>query len=100
MAVIVSKPVAGQSMQPSREWDSSDYHALGIGETDGVELTGVCDTNLKAAEVFAANWGVPAAVNSPDTLLRKQEGDFVHVLAPPDSHHRLPKLRLRLVLMC
>ena len=95
MAVIVSKSV----LRPIRAaivgtGFISDYHALGIREADGVELTGVCDTNLKAAEVFATNWSVPAAFNSLDTLLKKQEVDSVHVLAPPDLHHRLAKTAL------
>ena len=54
-----------------------------------VELVSVCDTNLGGAKAFASNWGVPAAFDSLELMLRDQRLDAVHVLAPPDQHHAL-----------
>ena len=73
----------------------ADYHALGIREAEGVELMGVCDPNLKSAQTFAANWNVPAAFDSLDSMLKSQQLDCVHVLAPPDLHHQLASTALQ-----
>ena len=67
----------------------ADYHALGICRSQGVELVSVCDANLKRAQVFAANWHVPAAFDSIDSMLKKQQVDCIHLLVPPDLHHPL-----------
>ena len=37
-----------------------------------VELVGVCDTNLSGAQAFAADWGVSAAFDSLEIMLRNQ----------------------------
>src|ERR1019366_2356413 len=62
---------------------------------EGVELVGVCDTNSSSAKAFAANWGVPAAFDSLESMLDKQQLDCVHVLAPPDRHYSLAKAALQ-----
>jgi len=67
----------------------ADYHALGIRRTEGVELVSVCDPNLRSARAFAANWQVPAVFDSLESMLKTQQLDSVHILAPPDRHHQL-----------
>ena len=69
----------------------ADYHALAISMAEGVELVSVCDANLKSAQAFAAKWHVPGVFDSLDSMLKNQQLDSVHVLAPPDLHHPLAK---------
>ena len=73
----------------------ADYHALAIRRTEGVELVSVCDPNLRSAQAFAAKWDVPAIFDSLDSMLKNQQLDSVHVLAPPDLHHQLAKTALQ-----
>ena len=88
--------VKGQNSQPIRSaivgtGYIAEFHARAIRAVAGVELVSVCDTNLRSAQSFAAEWGVPAACGSLETMLKDQRIDVVHVLAPPDRHHSLAK---------
>ena len=42
----------------------ADLHARAIETLDGVNLVGICDTNPRSAQAFAARWNVPAIFNS------------------------------------
>ncbi|HZC37552.1 MAG TPA: Gfo/Idh/MocA family oxidoreductase, partial [Sphingomicrobium sp.] len=71
----------------------ADFHARGIKNAEGVELVAVCDANSTAAKAFAAAWGTQA-YTSLETMLDEQKVDVLHVLVPPDLHHRLAKTAL------
>lgn len=64
----------------------SDWHADAIVATKDAELSCVVDSNLAAAESFAAARGI-AAFGSVQDLLAAGAADAVHVLTPPE-HHR------------
>lgn len=63
----------------------SDWHADAIQATDQAELTAVVDTNLAAAQEFAAQRGI-TAFGSVQELLSAGVVDAVHVLTPPEYH--------------
>ena len=71
----------------------ADFHARAIKAAHGVELAAVCDVNATAVEAFAGSWGVPA-YTSLETMLAEQRLDVVHVLVPPDLHHKVAKTAL------
>lgn len=71
----------------------ADFHAQGIKDAAGVDLVAVCDSNLTVAQSFAASWGVPS-YDSLEKMLAEQSVDVVHVLVPPDLHHKLAKIAL------
>jgi predicted dehydrogenase/nucleoside-diphosphate-sugar epimerase len=73
----------------------AEFHARAIQEIGGVELVGVCDANPQSAQAFGANWSVPAAFDSLELMLNKQQLDCIHVLTPPDSHYSLAKTALQ-----
>ena len=73
----------------------ADFHAYAIRQAHGVELVSVCDTNLKSAELFAAQWGISKVFDTLPAMLHSQPLDAVHVLAPPDHHHSLAKIALQ-----
>ena len=73
----------------------ANFHARAIRRVKDVELVSVCDANLNSAQSFATHWGVPAAFNSAELMLRDQRVDVVHVLVPPDQHHALARAALR-----
>ncbi len=64
----------------------ADWHADAIVATIGAELACVVDSNLGAAESFAAARGI-AAFGSIAEMLAAGAADAVHVLTPPDYHH-------------
>jgi predicted dehydrogenase/nucleoside-diphosphate-sugar epimerase len=73
----------------------AEFHARAIGAIEGVELVSVCDTNVSSAKTFTADWNVPAAFDSLESMIDDQELDCIHVLAPPDCHYPLAKTALR-----
>ena len=73
----------------------ASFHARAIRGVKGVELVSVCDANLSSAQGFAADWGVPAAFDSLESMLRDQPVDAVHVLVPPDQHYAVASAALR-----
>ena len=73
----------------------ADFHAQAIQQAEGVELVSVCDANLKSAESFSAQWGIPSFFGSLESMLRSQRLDCVHVLVPPDWHRSLAKTALQ-----
>jgi predicted dehydrogenase/nucleoside-diphosphate-sugar epimerase len=71
----------------------ADFHARGISSLPNAELVAVCDANRSVADAFAAGRGAKA-YSSIDDLLREERIDVVHVLSPPDLHHRLARKAL------
>ena len=69
----------------------AEFHARGIRALPDVELVSVCDANLRRARSFAAEWGVPTAFDSVQSMLAEQRIDVAHVLTPPGLHHSLAK---------
>jgi len=67
------------------------FHARAIQRLPDVELVCVCDANLRRAKSFAAEWAVPTAYDSLQSMLADQDIHVVHVLTPPDLHHMLAK---------
>lgn len=68
----------------------ADFHARAIRAADGVELVAVCDTNLAAAQGFAATHG-GVAYRTVAEMLAAEQVEAVHVLTPPDLHHPIAK---------
>lgn len=66
----------------------ADFHAKAIARAADAQLVAVIDANVKVAEAFGANWGVPAFA-SLDAAMAKHAIDAVHVLVPPDLHYPL-----------
>jgi predicted dehydrogenase/nucleoside-diphosphate-sugar epimerase len=69
----------------------AEFHARAIQTLPDVDLVGVCDANLRRAKSFAAEWAVPTAFGSLQSMLADQRIDVVHVLTPPDRHHSMAK---------
>ncbi|MHA6347581.1 NAD-dependent epimerase/dehydratase family protein [Roseivivax sp. CAU 1761] len=64
------------------------WHAAAIRATPGARLAAICDRNPAAARALAAAHGVPAH-DSLAALIESGGCDAVHILTPPDLHHRL-----------
>src|SRR5262245_8136374 len=73
----------------------AEFHAQAILALQGVQLVSVCDVNLRAAQSFAAERGVPAVFDSLKSTFEAQRLDVVHILVPPDRHHSLAKTALQ-----
>lgn len=72
----------------------AEFHARAIRALNGVELVGVCDTNVERARSFAAQWKIPAAFGSLGSMLESLDVDCVHVLVPPDQHFAITRQAL------
>jgi predicted dehydrogenase/nucleoside-diphosphate-sugar epimerase len=72
----------------------AEFHARAIRTLPDVELVSVCDASLRRARSFAAEWAVPTAFDSLESMLAGQRIDVVHVLTPPDQHYYLAKSSL------
>lgn len=73
----------------------AEFHARAIRAVQGIELVGVCDTNLQSAQSFAADWRINKAFESFETMIQQERLDAVHVLTPPDQHYSVAKSALR-----
>src|SRR5262245_19375517 len=71
------------------------FHARAIRQLEGLDLVSVCDANLSSARSFAAKWGIPAAFDSLELMLRDQQLDCVHLLVAPDQHYSLARTVLQ-----
>lgn len=66
----------------------AQWHADAIRQTDGAELSAVCDVSLSQAEDLARFTGAQA-FGSVDDMLTAGCCDAVHILTPPNSHAAL-----------
>lgn len=73
----------------------ADFHAHAIQSTDGVELVGVADVNIRNSQSLAARWRGASPYPTAETMLASGAIDAVHILVPPDLHYPLTKLALK-----
>ncbi|SFN00140.1 NAD-dependent epimerase/dehydratase family protein [Dokdonella immobilis] len=66
----------------------ASHHLAALKRLDFVELVGICDTNLEAAEALARRFGI-GQVASDLAGLAAARPQVVHVLTPPASHATL-----------
>jgi predicted dehydrogenase/nucleoside-diphosphate-sugar epimerase len=72
----------------------ADWHLKSLRALKRPELVAVCDKNTVRAESFAERSGAPtrpAVYGDLDTMLSRESLDAVHVLVPPEIHHRVAK---------
>lgn len=70
----------------------ADWHLKSLRALKGPELVAVCDKNASRAESFAERSGGGLAVYADlETMLGRESLDAVHVLVPPEIHHRVAK---------
>jgi len=61
------------------------HHLAALKRLDFVDVIGICDSNLAAAQALAQRFNVPAAVASLAEL-KQASPNAVYVLTPPSSH--------------
>ena len=61
-------------------------HIPGYLKTGRVELAGICDTRLEAAQQLAREFGIPAAFNNHQAMLECVKPDAVSVCVPNKFH--------------
>lgn len=59
---------------------------------DGVELVGICDSNIDRARAAAGEFSIPAVFDDAEAMLAALEVDAVDILTTPDSHRLLVSL--------
>src|SRR5262249_33916231 len=71
----------------------ADWHEKSLRALKDHALVAVCDKNLARAEGFATRvkGPAPAIYSDLETMLSKEAIDAVHVLVPPEIHHRVAK---------
>lgn len=71
------------------------HHLAALARLDFVEVVGICDSNLQAAQALADRYAVPQVATTLEAL-REARPDAVHVLTPPASHPVIAKAALRM----
>ncbi len=66
----------------------ASHHLAALKRLDFVELVGICDTNLDAAQALATRFGI-GMVAANLAGLATARAQVVHVLTPPSSHATL-----------
>ncbi len=61
------------------------HHLSALARLEFVELVGICDRSLPAAQALADRFGIPLVAQRFSDLAGARP-DAVHVLTPPDSH--------------
>ena len=61
------------------------HHLAALARLNFVDVVGIADLDLKAAQTLASDWNIPCAARSLDEL-SAQKPNVVFVLTPPASH--------------
>jgi D-apiose dehydrogenase len=61
-------------------------------ELEGVECVAVYNRTLSRARALADRYGVPAAYDNPEELLRREKLDFIDVITNPPTHPDFVKM--------
>ena len=69
-------------------------HAEALARLPEVEVASVCDQNLRRAEGFAKQHGIPHACAGLAEMLETDTLDVVHVLVPPHRHFHVASAAL------
>lgn len=69
----------------------ADWHADALSSSEHAELTCVVDASREKARAFASARGI-THFESVSEMLSASACDAVHILTPPDHHHRLAEL--------
>src|SRR5262245_38520783 len=72
----------------------AEFHAQALRRKGSIELVAVCDSNRSLADAFAARWAIDSVFGDVEAMFAQQEFDVLHVLVPPDRHHRIAKMAL------
>jgi len=62
------------------------HNCRAIVNTDGLELVAVCDLEIKKANVYSSEFGVPAFENYNDMLTKINDIDIVAIITPSGMH--------------
>jgi len=67
----------------------SQFHLRAWKAMPGVELIGLCDTQMERAAEAARSFGVPRAFSHLDEMLDATEPTLLDIVSPPGSHAQL-----------
>jgi predicted dehydrogenase len=72
----------------------ADAHVSVIKRLEGVEIVGVCDSEILMAKQLAERANIRLYFNNVEELLKESKPSVVHIITPPHSHLTLGKLCL------
>ena len=71
------------------------YHARHLQSFPQIEICGVVDTDLAAAQKFAGHFSIPLVCGNLKEAFEKARPEAVHIITPPASHEALCEESLR-----
>lgn len=74
----------------------SRYQMAAWREVPGVECVAVYNRTADKAEALAREFGVPAVYDDAETLIRREQPDFVDIVTDPSTHAQFVALAARL----
>lgn len=64
-------------------------------EIEGAAIVAVCDRDVRRAEAYADEFGIPASHDDVERLLRSETLDFVDIVTGPETHRPLVEAAAR-----
>lgn len=70
----------------------SQFHYDAWSRIDGVEIVGVCDTDIDRANLVAQKHSIPNIYRDVQAMLEAEKPDFVDIITRPESHLELVRI--------
>ena len=70
----------------------SQFHLEAWSRIVEVELVAICDSDIGKAKHVASTYGICKFYDDVDTLLIREQPDFIDIITPPQSHLELCRL--------
>jgi D-apiose dehydrogenase len=70
----------------------SGNHFAAWARCQGAEVVAVCDPVLDRAQSRAAEFGVPAAYDSPEAMMKAESLDLIDIITPRETHAGMVRL--------
>ena len=68
---------------------TSSAHIRALRKLPGVEITGILDSDSRAAQDVANRFGIPRQFSNPDQFYDDAKPQVVHIVTPPHTHEQI-----------
>jgi predicted dehydrogenase len=68
---------------------TSPAHIRALRRLSDIDITGILDTDLRAAREIAVRYGIPRHFNDPDRFYDSAKPQLIHVVTPPHTHEEV-----------
>jgi predicted dehydrogenase len=73
----------------------SQFHLEAWQRIENVEISAVCDMDIKKAELIANTYEIASFYSNVEEMLLAEKPDFIDIITPPETHHELCVLAIK-----